>query len=837
MSWLNDLDPAQETANAANALTFTDKPPAPRMFQGGWSALGQGTMAGGAESARALGVIGGMAPPLVFDRAFMGGEQSDAYYRAMESVTQPALDYWKPDPETTGKASEILFGGARFLVPLMLTPGSPAGIVAAEQTNRTIDLGAQGVDDATAIKGGIISGVTVGAGGIVPGSGIVKGKAADLLATIGINTGLGAGERYATNQLLEANGYTEQAAQYQALDGQAMAADVVLGSLFWGASRLGSPTATPEQVDAALTVEAEVHRRTSSGPGLPVDPASAKANADALDTAIQSLLRGEKVDVGEAIRNATFLRLPRAEVSPALRREYEPAPEGRAAVIAAAVDRTIGLESAGVADARNPNSTATGLGQFIEATWLDVLQRNRPDLAEGRTRAELLALRTDPELSRELTTRFTEENAGALESAGIPVSEQSLYMAHHFGAGGAVKMLRADPARSVSEFLSAKEMKANPHLKGKTVAQAMDDFERRAGRTPRPRMATPDDVAATAFAEKARKYGVEEEAILELTPSVPRDAVTGFVDGRTDSVKSGAVERAKAYIAETGQDGHYVSADIFNLGGLNEAMGNDAGKANVHYRAIAEIVAEELRVSGADVVPMRTGGDEFGAVVAGVDGPTLEAAIGRAQDRIASYTKEQGLSEIANPKAPDAKGTGLHIGTARITPSQSVDSIFSRADAGVDLSKKVAKGGSRVNRSASGKAGADAPGGQARGTAGRARAPGVGVRQPSGFGAAGIEGSPAQGAAAAQGVARPTPSVMDPDGPPPKTGASGLPDTPAITAAAEAATLNPSLNIVLDDGTVVSAADALATLAKEQAQVEIDAGGYLAAANCFLRSA
>lgn len=57
-----------------------------------------------------------------------------------------------------------------------------------------------------------------------------------------------------------------------------------------------------------------------------------------------------------------------------------------------------------------------------------------------------------------------------------------------------------------------------------------------------------------------------------------------------------------------------------------------------------------------------------------------------------------------------------------------------------------------------------------------------------------------------------------------------------MDAALQAASLDPSLTVALDDGTVVSAADALAALAKEQGQAEIDAAGYLAAANCFLRS-
>lgn len=40
----------------------------------------------------------------------------------------------------------------------------------------------------------------------------------------------------------------------------------------------------------------------------------------------------------------------------------------------AVVDRMIGAESAGKADAKNPLSSAEGLGQFIDSTWLAMVK-------------------------------------------------------------------------------------------------------------------------------------------------------------------------------------------------------------------------------------------------------------------------------------------------------------------------------------------------------------------------------------------------------------------------------------------------------------------------------
>lgn len=154
------------------------------------------------------------------------------------------------------------------------------------------------------------------------------------------------------------------------------------------------------------------------------------------------------------------------------------------AIARQSVGRTIGLESGGRADAKNTRSSATGAGQFIAATWIDMLTRSRPDVVAGKTREQLLALRNDPALSREMTEAYAVENARALYESGLPVTPQTVYMAHHFGAGGARAMLRAAPDTPVSQILSPREITANPYLKGKTVAEVMANHARRSGEAP-----------------------------------------------------------------------------------------------------------------------------------------------------------------------------------------------------------------------------------------------------------------------------------------------------------------------------------------------------------------
>jgi hypothetical protein len=47
---------------------------------------------------------------------------------------------------------------------------------------------------------------------------------------------------------------------------------------------------------------------------------------------------------------------------------------------------------------------------------------HRPDLAKGRSQAEILELRRDAKIAREITARFTERNAEMLRKRGTGVS-------------------------------------------------------------------------------------------------------------------------------------------------------------------------------------------------------------------------------------------------------------------------------------------------------------------------------------------------------------------------------------------------------------------------------
>jgi len=153
------------------------------------------------------------------------------------------------------------------------------------------------------------------------------------------------------------------------------------------------------------------------------------------------------------------------------------------------VDRIIGVESDGDPTAKNKRSSATGLGQFLDETWLDMIRAHRPDLAKGRSQAEVLELRRDPKIAREITARFTERNAGMLRKRGLPVTPGTLYLAHFAGGAGAVAILSAmenadaalvmATADATGRTKREKIVKANPFLERFTVADLRNWADRK----------------------------------------------------------------------------------------------------------------------------------------------------------------------------------------------------------------------------------------------------------------------------------------------------------------------------------------------------------------------
>jgi hypothetical protein len=120
-------------------------------------------------------------------------------------------------------------------------------------------------------------------------------------------------------------------------------------------------------------------------------------------------------------------------------------------------------------------SSARGLFQFVEQTWLGTLKQAGPALGYGQyaaaitrtasghyqvadpaMRSEILKLRNDPTVNAVMAGAFTQANAALLsQRLGRSPSEGELYIAHFLGAGGAARLISAaagDPNASAASY-------------------------------------------------------------------------------------------------------------------------------------------------------------------------------------------------------------------------------------------------------------------------------------------------------------------------------------------------------------------------------------------------
>lgn len=148
------------------------------------------------------------------------------------------------------------------------------------------------------------------------------------------------------------------------------------------------------------------------------------------------------------------------------------------------VDRIVGVESGGNATARNPNSSATGAGQFIESTWLAMFNKYFAPQAARMTPDQILAQRNDPVISREMVDLYAQENSRFLAQYGVLINDANLYLAHFLGPNGAKNVLTASPTTPVSQILDQDQISANQSiLEGKNAGQVIAWAQQKMGIT------------------------------------------------------------------------------------------------------------------------------------------------------------------------------------------------------------------------------------------------------------------------------------------------------------------------------------------------------------------
>lgn len=122
-------------------------------------------------------------------------------------------------------------------------------------------------------------------------------------------------------------------------------------------------------------------------------------------------------------------------------------------------------------------SSASGLYQFIQSTWLGEGGKWGADRSQA-----FGGLKPTVEEQTARAKTFTAKNAAYLRSKGIPINKASLYAAHFFGPATAAQVIGADVNASAEKIAGPAATKANPSiLQGKTVGQFLTWLHKKTG--------------------------------------------------------------------------------------------------------------------------------------------------------------------------------------------------------------------------------------------------------------------------------------------------------------------------------------------------------------------
>ena len=310
---------------------------------GFFAGTGGGFMSELASAGRSVAIAGG-AIPAAIDWAVgddnRGEPLADRYFRQVDEYTKGAVDYWKPAPAATGTGGAVLGPLAGGLVELAAGGGFGAGarassialMLARQDIGTAGELVDQGVDATTAQMVGGAQGLATAIGFRLGtyGNSLMKKMASGAAGNLATNVPAAAVSQAA----LEHGGYTEQAKQFNPWDMHARAVDVLMGAVFGAAAHFEErPTVTadapradvPPSEQHAVLAEAGVKNwSVDTAPGNPADALSMAAHDSAMGTALDQMMRGEQVNVGDKLQGATFepKPAPAFDLDAAMRQEF-----------------------------------------------------------------------------------------------------------------------------------------------------------------------------------------------------------------------------------------------------------------------------------------------------------------------------------------------------------------------------------------------------------------------------------------------------------------------------------------------------------------------------------
>jgi len=211
--------------------------------------------------------------------------------------------------------------------------------------------------------------------------------------------------------------------------------------------------------------------------------------------------------------------------------------------------------------AKSPNSSATGLFQFVAQTWLGAVKEfgtkfglgsyaaaiNKGDdgryhVQDADDRKAVLALRDDPQLSALMAGELAQQSKAEMQSAlGREVCGGELYAAHFLGPDGACRLIRmcgsTPEAEAANEFPQAASANKSVFYRADGSAKSVREVYDWALRQPAvhlPRMPVATAVAANQFnpgtdysgllaslwTQSSRQFLPGQQANFSLTPDL-----------------------------------------------------------------------------------------------------------------------------------------------------------------------------------------------------------------------------------------------------------------------------------------------------------------------------
>jgi len=229
--------------------------------------------------------------------------------------------------------------------------------------------------------------------------------------------------------------------------------------------------------------------------------------------------------------------------------------------------KTAGRESGMNPKAKAPTSSAAGLFQFVEQTWLATLKQHgakygyaryaemisrgadgRYHVGGGEARKAVMDLRLDPHAASLMAGELASDHAAYLRGrTGRTPTSGELYAAHFLGPKGSARLIEAmqkSPGAAAASLFpdAAQSNRSIFYRDGRptTVAELYANLTRTGGQTPGAGLRSTDDDGFIQYASaRSRDRLRERDAVVEMILRGPQ-AIDSLRDGGGRSAASGA---------------------------------------------------------------------------------------------------------------------------------------------------------------------------------------------------------------------------------------------------------------------------------------------------------